>query len=294
MKTFQHEAKRRAVERIVRYKGLAVLIVISVLSASCFTSQDTRENNEISYVSVDNSFLTESEFKSLVPSEFYDKLTPEHKKAIMNEWINEELLYQEALRLGIDRETEIARMLEKSKRDFISNELLERELATVELPGEDQLKQYFEEHNDYFMLQSNEYQVRYALLDNYKDAMKFWNNVKNGASFSELAKTESKDPSSKSGGELGIVNEESIEPAIWSALVNTYEKLGLRKISDTFPVIDGFGLIIIDKIYEKGSVKPFEAVRDQLMDFYIAEESEKAKNDLLEKLKSHSEITYHF
>ena len=54
--------------------------------------------------------LTESELQALVPKEFYGKLTPSHKKEIVKEWVNNELLYQKALELEIDKEPEIARI----------------------------------------------------------------------------------------------------------------------------------------------------------------------------------------
>ena len=273
---------------------ILLLVVISNMFISCFNDRATSENNEFIYASVNGSNLTESELRSFVPMDFYDKLTSEHKKEIVKEWINNELLYHEALRLGIDEEPEISRILKNSKRDLLRNELLERNLGNFEIPDAEIFKQYYKEHMDYFILQSDEYKIRYALFDNINDAQDFWSKVKKGASFSSLAMKESKNPSAKSGGDLGIVNEVSVEPALWEALVNTYETLGLGKISSTFSVIDGWGIVIIDKILKNGTLKPYEAVRDQVIDLYMVEKREESKKALLNKLTVKSTIKFNF
>jgi len=273
---------------------LAAVCALVIVAAGCSDYSEKGEIEERVYAEVNGVGLTESELRALVPPEFYDRLTPSHKKDIVRQWVDEELLYQEALRLGIDKEPKIARILEKSKRDLLSAEIIERRIAEIEPPTEEQLRRYYEENSDYFILQGNEYEVRYASFDNRNDARRFYDKVKKGASFSELAKAESKDPSARNGGSLGIVNEHSVEQAVWDEIVNTYNRRGLRKISDPFTVSDGFGIVIVDKVYEAGTIKPFESVREQVLDYYMMEKREEAKRSFLRQLAAKAEIRYNF
>lgn len=265
--------------------------MFSIIIFGCFKSRENETNEQI-YATVNGIYLTESGLRAIVPKEFYERLTPEHKRKIVEEWVNKELLYQEALRIGIDEEPEIKRLLLNSKQNLLSNEFLERELANIKIPGENELKKYYEDNKEFFKINAVEYRVRYALFDNSKDATSFFRKIKNNESFSKLAQEFSKHPSSNSGGDLGIVNEESIEPNIWEAINSVYSKSGLRKISDVFTVIDGWGCVIVDEVFEPGNIKQFEYVRDLVIDMYMAEKREEEIMSLIKKLYTKADIRF--
>ena len=276
-------------------------IVITVLCAClfCFVSGCTKERSveesgERVFATVNGVHLTESELREMVPRDFYNRLTPDHKRKIIDDWIDRELLFQEALNRKIDEETDIRLLLHSSKRNLLSNELLERELSSIKMPTEAELKLFYNNNKSYFELATKEYQVRYALFDNTKDATSFVRKVRKNESFSTLAREVSKHPSSREGGDLGMVNEDSVEPQIWDAILSTIEKRGIRKVSDPFRVIDGWGCVIADEVLESGTVKPFEFVRDLVLDMCIAEDREKSEEQLIENLTSSAEIEYNY
>jgi peptidyl-prolyl cis-trans isomerase C len=272
---------------------MACGLILYVFITGCSGKDENINSNEKVYASVNNVKLTESAMKGLVPKDFYDKLTPEHKKEIINEWVNNELLYQEAIRSKIDKDPAIARIIENSKRTLISNELLESQVESMNSPSEKDLQKYYEGHKNNFILQSPEYKVRYAVFEDRKKAEYFWKRVKSRANFSDLAKDESKDPSAAKGGDLGFVNEESVDPQVWRAINNTVEKYGLGKISNPFTVNDGWACVIVDERSGVGSIKPFEKVRDQVLDVYMVEKRDEARNSFLKKLAANAKIKYY-
>ncbi len=271
-----------------------LIILLTIIFLGCFGSKDKDVIDEQIYATVNGIHLTESELRAIVPRDFYDRLTIDHKRQIIEEWVDKELLYQEAQQIEIDKDPEIKRLLINSKRNLLSNELLERELSKIKMPDESELKKFYEDNNEYFELQANEYIVRYALFDNKKDATDFYSKVKRNQSFSELAEEFSKHPSSNAGGNLGVINEESVEPPIWENILSTITKYGIRKISDPFNVIDGWGCVIVDEELKTGSIKPFDYVRDLVLDMYIANKSEEARDNLIKKLKVKADIRYEF
>ena len=149
----------------------------------CSSSKEGDSINERIYATVNDIHLTESGLRSLVPEGVYEKLTVEYKQEIIREWVNNELIYQEALKRNIDEDPKIERLLNNSKRNLLSNELLERIYNDIPEPGDEVLKKYYKEHEDYFILPNNEYRIRYALFDNRKDAQDFWRAVKQGKVF---------------------------------------------------------------------------------------------------------------
>ena len=271
-----------------------LIILLTIIFLGCFGSKDKDVIDEQIYATVNGIHLTESELRAIVPRDFYDRLTIDHKRQIIEEWVDKEILYQEAQQIEIDKDPEMKRLLLNSKRNLLSNELLERELSKIKMPDESELKKYYEDNNEYFELQANEYKVRYALFDNKKDATDFYSKVKRNQSFSELAEEFSKHPSSNAGGDLGVINEESVEPPIWENILSTMTKYGIRKISDPFNVIDGWGCVIVDEELKAASIKPFDYVRDLVLDMYIAEKSDEARDNLIKKLKVKADIRYEF
>jgi peptidyl-prolyl cis-trans isomerase C len=270
-----------------RFSLFGCIVVFSVFPGctknSSSPNTDTESVGQV-YATVNGTDLTDSDLRALVPSGIYERLTPEHKANIVDDWIQNELLYQEALKEGIDRQPQIQHLLNQAERQLLSNELLERRLSSVQAPSDDVLKAYYKANEELFRLDANEYQLRYALFDNKEDVNDFHQRVKQNENFSDLARKRSKDPSSQNGGDLGVVNEDQVDPSIWEAIISTNSKYGLHKISDPFTVIDGWACLIIDEKYEAGTVKPFEHVKDLVYDMFIAEKRETAKQELLDEL----------
>jgi peptidyl-prolyl cis-trans isomerase C len=273
------------------YFSLIVLIAV-VVSGCSRKKADKSNSNEPVYVSVNGVELTESGLRAIVPKNFYDKLTPEHRKKIVDEWVNNELLYQEALKRGIDKEPDIETLLLNTKRTLLSNELIEREMTNIKPPSDNELKKFYEDNKSDFEVQTKEFKVRFALFDNTKDAAAFHDDIKKNQSFSDLAKQLSKDPSSKNGGDIGIIDEDNVEPDIWGAVNKTVNKYGLKKISDPFMVSNGWGCVIVDESFEPGSIKPFENVKDLVYDLYMQEKRDSAQKEFIKNLSGKAQIKY--
>lgn len=279
--------------------GILLRIILGACMAlalwtGCSKKNKTVDTGEKVYARVNDAELTESGLRELVPSDFYNTLTPDHKKEIVQEWVNNELLYQEALKLKIDRDPEIVSILNNSKRNLLRNELLERSLSDVKAPEDKELQKYYEDHKKNFILHEREFKVRYAAFDTRKDAEDFWKKVKARMGFSELTIEMSKDPSARSGGDIGTLSEDMVEPSVWESINATAKKYGLVKISDPFKVSTGWACLIVDDIYEAGSAKPLDTIREQVLDMYMVDKREEARKGLFKQLSSKARITYSF
>jgi len=296
---FFNTGKKKQYLRFFSYSGAfsyffipILILAVSFITFGCSGSDKNIRTEEQVYATVNGTTLTESELKTIVPQDFYDRLTTEHKKKIVEDWVQKELLYQEALKDGIDKDIEIARLIKITEKNLLSNEFLERELSEIKIPTEQELETFYNQRKDYFEIDTEEYKVRYALFDTIDDATSFHDQVKKNQSFSDLAKNMSKDSSAKNGGDLGIINEESVDPSVWDAVKATVKKYGLKKISDPFTVNDGWGCLIVDEVLPVGTIKPFISVRSFVEDLYMNEKRENAKNELMKKLTQKAKIKY--
>lgn len=73
--------------------------------------------------------------------------TDEELKSLVEQNIRQEVFYQEALKMNLDHNDEIIKRRLSQKMNFLSNDL-----ANLNEPGEDDLREYFEENQEKYML----------------------------------------------------------------------------------------------------------------------------------------------
>lgn len=149
----------------LRSKIIFVFLVLIVFSCS----KEEKKSKEI--VRVKDAVLTEDELQNAL-SEFsnYGK----HREEYINEWIEQQILYQEAVNEGIIYERDFNAILERSKKKLASALLIEKVIKENEyVPGDDELKSYFEEFKDDFKLDSDSYRLNIAYFNNAEKAVQF-------------------------------------------------------------------------------------------------------------------------
>ena len=102
---------------------------------------------------VGKSVLTLEEFQKSIPPEYSDQITLEQNINYVKQWIDTELLFQEALRRKIDREPVIKNRLEKMKKDLLSAEMMNRNsISEKSAPfDENTVHTYYEQNKDKFI-----------------------------------------------------------------------------------------------------------------------------------------------
>ena len=117
-------------------------------------------------------------------------------EAILRQLIQQEILSQEVdLKLKKNKYG-----LENNTRAFLSNELIKK-FSEVEV-SENDVKYLYSKFVENF-INYTEYNASHILLNTESKAIEILNELKNGSSFSNLAKVYSIGPSGKQGGSLG-------------------------------------------------------------------------------------------
>lgn len=146
---------------------------------------------------------------------------------------------------------------------------------------EDELKKVYESQKSSFGV-GEERKASHILLqitnpDDEKEvgsilekANKLLERIEGGESFAEIAKKESDDPgSSAQGGDLGYFGKNIMDPAFESTVFAMKE----GDVSDPVKTSFGYHIIKLEKI-RPGSHKPFEQVRDELIDIFTKQKAE--------------------
>ena len=162
----------------------------------------------------------------------------ESANRVLNMLISQEVLYQEAVRMGYEMNPDVAMQIEINKEEVVIDAYL-RDYAIRHPIGEDRLRQEYELQKR--LTGDKEYKVRHILVGTEDEAMLAVAELKKGASFDELVAQNSADDGSEfRGGELDWAPAERYVPQFRDAL----KKLGKGQMTEV-PVRTQFGWHII-------------------------------------------------
>lgn len=219
----------------------------------------------------------EAKLQSLNPQMRVHYMSSAGKAEFLDELIVREVVLQEGIRLGLDKDKETLTRLEEAKRGILINRMFEKIMD--EKLGDEQVKKYYAGHQKEF----KQVKASHILVDKEQEAKEIYKQLKGGADFAELAKKHSKDPSSRDqGGDLGYFTR--------GQMVKPFEdmafSLKVNKVSE--PVQTSFGYHIIKvvdikdpKKFEDLSSEDLNTVRRQMF------------NDEIERLKKSAKIVIH-
>jgi peptidyl-prolyl cis-trans isomerase C len=182
---------------------------------------------------------------------------PKNREAVVNELISRELMYQEALKQGLEKDPDLQMQLELQRQELLIGALVRKEIG-ANPPSEAELKDAYNQAVQ--GAGGKEFKARHILVKTEDDAKNAIAELNKGADFAELAKKLSTGPSGPNGGDLGWFSEKQMVPE-FSAAVAKMEK---GKFTET-PVKTQFGWHVI-LLEDSREIEPpaFEDVKDQV------------------------------
>jgi len=265
-------------------KVVVFILTISLLFAfiSCAKKEEQKKGPYLAKVG--NTTITQADIEKEIKNlpEFAQNLFggPGGKERFLDELVKKELLYQEALKKGFDKDPEYLRKLEEFKKLTLIGQLLEKEIESKAKVTEQDVKDYYEKHKA-DLSSVSQIRASHILVKTEAEAKKMLERLKKGENFAELAKKYSIDPgSAKNGGDLGYFSSGQMVPEFEAAAA----KLKAGEMSE--PVKTKFGYHII-KVTDKKMGKPveFEKVKSVLLQRLTAEKQKEVFDTYVESLK---------
>lgn len=166
---------------------------------------------------------------------------------------------------------------QKVKVDFIKLSL--EEIAKKVKASEEQLLSFYEDEKSRFTTEE-ERKAQHILVESEQQAKTIVTELEQGEDFAKLAAKYSQDTGSKDkGGDLGFFTIGVMVPEFETEVFNMQEGQVSAPVKSDF----GYHIIKLNKI-KAASVKSFETVRDELIQFYTELEAQKSLYNLTEKL----------
>lgn len=191
-------------------------------------------------VKVSNSFITVKDFTSRLSKlpEYYKKMVEKDKKRYLEEMISEKLLYEEAVRRGLNRDREVVEVLNEAKRKIVITKLVKDEVDNKANVSADEMRVFYEANSDKLMTPEM-WRVSQILVPTEDEAAQILQELKSGGDFAELARSRSKDTTAERGGDVGYFTTGQVIPDFEKAAV----KLDIGQTSDIVHTKFGYHII---------------------------------------------------
>jgi peptidyl-prolyl cis-trans isomerase C len=191
------------------------------------------------------------------------KDTPQLRESIKSELINRQLIAQEVVRQGLDKEVDLQDQITQLRQNLYLQVLVEDHLKKNPITNE-KLKEEYEKQKQYLgggSDQATQYKISQIILKSESEAIASIGRLQNGDSFAKVAKEVSLDAATKQqGGSLGWISPAQLAPPIADA-VGALGKGGFNKAP--IKLVDAWVIIRVDDT-RSSKIPSFEASKNQL------------------------------
>ena len=262
-------------------KKINLFFIAAILFLGC-----AEEKKEEDFVArVNDAYLSNKELKELIDT---TSASTYYKNEIIRNWINRELMFQKAVEEGILDEEKYKRLIKNSERELAAAMLLNQFVSGKKIKFEQKdLSLYFEENRDEFKLAQNGYLLNIIHFSDEDRAVEFRSSFLTNGWDSTIVNFEG-DSTIIDVWNNVLLNEQDIFPA---AVLRVVKRLHSPEIS--IVISEGTGYYSIVQVlgkYLKGSLPPFDVIKDEIEIRYLAQKRNKLIEDYIENLYTTNEI----
>ena len=194
-------------------KYIHATLLIPVVCALVFVPGCGEKDSQV-LVKLDNKHtITVSDFNERVARlpERYREVIEENKREFLNELIIDTLLYNAAMKKGLDRGKEVKDVVKEAKRKILIARLLKDEVEGDVEVSEIEITDYYNANKEKFAAPET-LRASHILVRDEAEANEIQKKVSRGEDFEKLAEEYSVDPTAKIGGDIGYFAKGQLVP----------------------------------------------------------------------------------
>ena len=240
-------------------------------------------DKEISNIDIDNAI------QGLDPYQAQQFQTEEGRKYVLEDLVNQELLYMYAKDNKIDEDEAFKKEMAEIEKNVLKQYVINQILTSVKLTDEE--KQAFYEANKTNFSNPETANAKHILVDSEEKANEILAQIKAGdVTFEDAARANSTCPSKDAGGDLGTFTRGQMVPEFEEAVFNM--KNG--EVSGPVKTQFGYHLIKLENL-QAGGESEYEEVRNEIERSLMYQKQSEAYNKELNNLKSkyNDTVKYH-
>lgn len=216
--------------------------------------------------------------------EAYRTQFPGGIKDLLEQFIRQVLLLQEARKAGLESDPEILRQIEEVKKQILIREIIKREIIDkVQVSEEEIQKEYNANPTQY--TEPEQVKARHIMVSSREKAEAILAELQAGRPFEEVAREKSESPDALSGGSMGYIKRGDLDPELEKVLF----ELAPGNYSDIIEINDGFHIFFVEE-HIKPRLKELSEVKEEIIARLTPQKQQEAFERWIEALKSKAEI----
>ncbi|HKP94263.1 MAG TPA: peptidyl-prolyl cis-trans isomerase, partial [Fibrobacteria bacterium] len=237
---------------------------------------------------VGNSTLTLEELRESFPVEFEQLIRREQYLDFIKRWMDDEVVYQQALNAKLEADPAVGRKLEKLRRKLLIEEFLSRENASeVFEPDEMAMNQYYEMHKEEFRRKVPEVKFAHIRVQTNKQAAELRYKANRG-DFLAVAAANSLDPVPESYASIAFKKQTEFPPCLSQDIAGA----GIGAVTLPVACPDGFYLVKVLERQDAGSLIPFAEAKEEISGILVMERKDKLLEGRIAKYKEGISFSY--
>ncbi|MBN1155080.1 peptidyl-prolyl cis-trans isomerase [candidate division KSB1 bacterium] len=264
------------------------IVVLLMLCASC--SDEKVESQQV-IVKIRDEELTLEMLREMIPVDDPSMVSYEQIQNYIQRWIERELTYQEAVRLGMKKnDAELKKIVKRAEKNYLIDSLMDS-LWTEEVEiSEQEMMDYYEKNKDNFLSERIEIRALHILVEDMNVGREVRRRLLNGEDFESVAREVSLDYERNLRIDLGYFASENIIPEIGNTLFRQREGTLTQPLSSQF----GYHIFkILDK-RDPNTQKEFDEVKEEIHQRLLAIRHNEIYNDFIADIKNKVDVKTNF
>lgn len=265
-------------------RAISLYIASCLVTAAFFTAGCAKKPSADDKVvaTISSQPITLRQFNARVaklPS-YYKTIIDKNKKLYLDDMIIEQLFYEEAVRKGVNRDSEVMDLINEAKRKIYISKYVQNEVDDKIKVTDLEMKEFYDSNKDDFKTPAL-WRASHILVGTEDQARSILAELAKGASFEELAKKHSIDATANRGGDVGFFR--------MGQLIPEFEKVCIKldKGQTSGIVHTQFGYHIIRLTDKRDPVaESYDKVRNAIEGQLKKRKREEVMNKLILDLKS--------
>ncbi len=240
---------------------------------------------------VDQEVLTEENLDDSLDSL---RRTPRQRREYISEWVDNELLYQEARRRGLENNEQLRHQIEAATRKLVIGELLDRELYHEENVSDDEIVALYNGGGEALRLREDVVNASYALFSDRDAANSFRGRLVRGTPWNITVEEVQTDSLLKSHllriATRQYCTQSNLYPTeLWRLARN----LGKDEVSFAVKTDAGYYIIVAHSVKKQGELPDLDYIHDELRNRILIERRRMTYEKLLSELRSKHAVEVH-
>jgi len=240
-----------------------------------------RHNSDDVVAEVNDAALTRSDLESLVDN--FDQLDSLQKTQLVESWIQETLLAQEAKKTLLDQDPTFLEQVATYHRRLLADKIMQKYLRQSAEISDQEVRNYYTKHKRSFVRDEDEVFALQVLLPTRDEARELRkvlrdNDLDKKAEFLR-----------KYQNETGLIKLSDLIPEIRNRLARSRTTGIIGPLKSDF----GYHVMNVTQWYDKNSVRPLEEVWDEIAGRLAIDKQKSIRQTKIDSLRRHANVNFH-